>query len=225
MNGGPDILNQAPPGPRVAPAAPPAHASGPGPAPELDEERRLVERARDGDGAAFGALYDRHGTALYRKVLFPACAGNATVAQDLLQDTFMAALEGLGSYRWSERGIYPWLRAIGLNKARDHWRRTGQTERAARLLARLEAVEPPPRDAVEEEERVAGLRAQVGGVMAQLNPRYREALQLRLVDNQSAETCAVALGVSRSTFDVVLHRACKAFRRLFESGPSREVSS
>ena len=48
--------------------------------------------------------------------------------------------------------------------------------------------------------------------LEKLNPRYAKALRLRLLEDQSREECASKLEVSVSTFDVLFHRACKAFR-------------
>ena len=49
--------------------------------------------------------------------------------------------------------------------------------------------------------------------LSRLNPRYAEALRMRLLEDRTREECAAAMGVTVGNFDVILHRACKAFRQ------------
>ena len=51
--------------------------------------------------------------------------------------------------------------------------------------------------------------------MGQLGDRYRLAIELRLVQELSREECAQSLGVTIGTFDVLLFRAVRAFRKQF----------
>jgi hypothetical protein len=51
--------------------------------------------------------------------------------------------------------------------------------------------------------------------LAQINPRYAQALRLRLLDDKDREECAALMDVTVATFDVILHRACKAFREKY----------
>jgi RNA polymerase sigma-70 factor (ECF subfamily) len=51
--------------------------------------------------------------------------------------------------------------------------------------------------------------------MGQLQERYRQAIELRLVQELSREECAKRLGVTIGTFDVLLFRAVRAFRKHF----------
>jgi RNA polymerase sigma-70 factor (ECF subfamily) len=49
--------------------------------------------------------------------------------------------------------------------------------------------------------------------MSGLNARYRRAIELRFVEEFSREECAAALDVKIGTFDVLLLRALRAFRK------------
>jgi RNA polymerase sigma-70 factor (ECF subfamily) len=51
--------------------------------------------------------------------------------------------------------------------------------------------------------------------MGELQDRYRVAIELRLVQELSREECARRLGVTIGTFDVLLFRAVRAFRKHF----------
>jgi RNA polymerase sigma-70 factor (ECF subfamily) len=51
--------------------------------------------------------------------------------------------------------------------------------------------------------------------MTLLQERYRTAIELRLVQELPREECARRLGVTIGTFDVLLFRAVRAFRKHF----------
>jgi RNA polymerase sigma-70 factor (ECF subfamily) len=51
--------------------------------------------------------------------------------------------------------------------------------------------------------------------MRALSERYRNAIQLRLIDELPREECARRMNVTTGTFDVVLFRAVRAFRKHF----------
>jgi RNA polymerase sigma-70 factor (ECF subfamily) len=58
-------------------------------------------------------------------------------------------------------------------------------------------------------------RARIDEAMGQLAERYRTAIELRLVQELTREECAKRLGVTVGTFDVLLFRAVRSFRKHF----------
>ena len=72
------------------------------------------------------------------------------------------------------------------------------------------APERPDRN-IETEE----LKQLVEASLGNLNARYAQALRMRLIEERSREECAEALGVTVGNFDVILHRAAKAFRKVY----------
>jgi RNA polymerase sigma-70 factor (ECF subfamily) len=57
-------------------------------------------------------------------------------------------------------------------------------------------------------------RRRVQALIESLNPRYALAIRLRVIEERPREAAAEALGVSVATFDVVLHRAMAALKRV-----------
>ena len=51
--------------------------------------------------------------------------------------------------------------------------------------------------------------------LERLNPRYAQALRLRLIEDRDREECAELMNVTVGNFDVILHRATKAFRKVY----------
>ena len=68
--------------------------------------------------------------------------------------------------------------------------------------------------AIEEQERAIAHK-QLHEALGTLNERYRRAIELRLIDERSREECAAALSVTVATFDVILHRALTALRKVY----------
>jgi RNA polymerase sigma-70 factor (ECF subfamily) len=175
------------------------------------DERALVERARN-DPAAFAELYRRylprvHAFA-YRRT------GIVEVAEDITSATFERALRNLGSFRWRGGGFGPWLFRIASNELADHYRRTGRAaSTGAAVAASLAAdVSRDPADELDARDAVTDLLA----AMDRLSPRYQRALELRFLAGLTPDEAAAALGTSRATMAVVVHRAVRALRRAIE---------
>lgn len=180
----------------------------------LVEERAVITRLQQGDRAAFATLYGWYGDLIYRQAILPRVPARE-LAEDCLRDTFRTALEKIDTFRVEDRSIFFWLRRIAVNKAIDVHRRT----RRDRDLAEAVLAEPtPPMSSPARPDRgleVADTRRMVEASLARLNERYATALRLRLLDDRPREECAAILGVKTGNFDVILHRAAKAFRKVY----------
>jgi DNA-directed RNA polymerase specialized sigma24 family protein len=96
------------------------------------------------------------------------------------------------------------------------------------VLADVRALLPPdladdanPEHALVSVRHARDLGQRIGETLAGLNPRYRRAIELRLVEERSREACAEALEVKLGTFDVLLLRALRAFRTSWEAREQR----
>jgi RNA polymerase sigma-70 factor (ECF subfamily) len=184
----------------------------------MEQERRLVEQAQLGDLDALRPLLERYADPLYATVLLPRL-GDAAAAGEVLRDTLATAVEKIDGFRWQGRGVYPWLRQIAINKTHDRHRLGQRSRRLAASLAQELPSETAPEDApdarlIAEEERQLA-RVRIDAALAAIAPRYRQALELRLFEELPREECARRLDVTVATFDVVLYRAVRAFRRHF----------
>jgi RNA polymerase sigma factor (sigma-70 family) len=182
-----------------------------------DEERRLVERAQTGDRAAVGELLSRHGPALYRSVLLPRL-GSEAAAKDALSDVYERVVGRLDRFTWQNVGFWPWLRTVALRVAIDHLRARKrlvlwEAEDVEREVDAAQTATPVDQKLSEQRDRAAA-RARVEEALGRIHPRYATAVRLRVLEEKPRDEVARELGVSAATFDVVLHRAMQALRKV-----------
>jgi RNA polymerase sigma-70 factor (ECF subfamily) len=192
---------------------------------DLEAERTLCERAHAGDRAALGQILRQYGPVLYRSVLLPRLGSDAA-AQDALAETYARVVERFHQYTWQNAGVYPWLRVVALRIALDALRaRRRETlfepddlereiDASERDLGRSGDVE------LCEKRDLAEARSRVASALEKLNPRYATAIRLRVLEEKSREEVAAHLGVTVSTFDVVLHRAMTSLKKALANGQS-----
>jgi RNA polymerase sigma-70 factor (ECF subfamily) len=201
-------------------------------APRLDlaEERRLCEAAKVGDRQALGVLLKAYGPVLYRAVLLPRL-GSEAVAQDALAETYARVVERFDKYTWQDCGVYPWLRVVALRIALDILRSRKretlfQPDDLAREIERsADGVSASLDVDVLAQRDLDAAKAKVEAALSKLNPRYERAIRLRVIEERPREDVAKELGVSVSTFDVVLHRALTALKKATAGQAAEEVGS
>ncbi len=182
---------------------------------DADDERALVERAR-ADPAAFAELYRRYLPRVYAFAY--RRTGAVEAAEDVTSAAFERCLRNLDAFRWQAGGFGPWLFRIVANELADRYRDAGRAasprvQTAAQGLHGTLADDPA--DLVGARDEVE----QLLNAMNRLSPRYQQALALRYLSGLTAGEAATALGTSKATMAVVVHRATRALRRALEEGP------
>jgi RNA polymerase sigma-70 factor (ECF subfamily) len=157
-------------------------------------------------GAALLELYDQALPHVYG-YLVRRC-GDATTAEDLTAETFLAAAAALRRPSAVEVST-PWLIGIARHKLVDHWRRAERDERRRRAVAAVTAPAEDPWDRELEKLRATA-------VLGELSPPHRSALSLRYLDGLSVPETATALGRSVDATEALLVRARRSFRRAYE---------
>jgi RNA polymerase sigma-70 factor (ECF subfamily) len=185
---------------------------------ELEEEQRQVSEAQQGNLDAMRPILERYAQPLYGTVILPRL-GDTSSAEEVLRDTLATAVEKIGRFTWQGKSIYPWLRQIAINKVYDVHRQSKRSRRLADAMVHEVPVESDPEshaDAqlIADQERRSH-RERIDETMGLLQERYRTAIELRLIQELSREECAHRLGVTIGTFDVLLFRAVRAFRKHF----------
>jgi RNA polymerase sigma-70 factor (ECF subfamily) len=178
-------------------------------------DRALLARCAGGDRTACGAFVERHRDAVWRYAL--ALTGDAVTAEDVLQDTFLAALRGASAFAGDD-GARGWIVAIARNAAhRRHRRRAGEPARFDSLDALGEAAGWGADDAEAVMER-AEERAVLARALASLPTDDREVLVLRDLEGLDGPHVAELLGLPLPTMKTRLHRARLRFAAALRHG-------
>ena len=92
---------------------------------EKDDIKKLVLQAAQGNKAAFGALYEETGRTVYFSCL--KLLGDQQLAEDITQETYLTALQKLGTLAQPE--TFPaWVNRIGINLCKMHFRNNDAPE-------------------------------------------------------------------------------------------------
>jgi RNA polymerase sigma factor (sigma-70 family) len=172
-----------------------------------------VARLKHGDRAAFAILYRWYGDAVFRAIL--ARLPNRELAEDCLRDTFRTCLEKIDTFTYDGRSIFYWLRRVAVNKAMDAHRRTRRDRELSDRAESYGEARPSTGRAPDRGLEVQDTAREVEISLSRLNPRYAEVLRLRLLEDRPREEAADLLGITLGNLDVLLHRACKAFRKVY----------
>ena len=179
-----------------------------------------LRAAQDGDKVAIARFYDAHVDGLYAFVFYRV-GRDATLAEDVVQETFTLALTKRDAYDTARGSVGSWLTVLSRNVIRDHLRDHRRADELQTTWERIDATlaqtfaamaeRPLPGEVLERAET----RDLVHMAVANLPDQYRTALTRKYVDGESLETLAGELGISIDATKSLLARARRAFRDTF----------
>src|SRR5580704_18565245 len=190
----------------------------------MDSDGELLLRLRSGDERAFVSLVERYQEQMLR--LAASFVPSRAVAEEVVQDTWLAALRGLETFE-GRAALKTWLFRILVNRART----TGSREQRSVPVADPEpAVDPsrfdgsggwaePPEHGIEASEgrlEAGKLAHRVRVWIDELPARQREVVLLRDVEGMSSDEVCTVLALSEGNQRVLLHRGRSRLRQLFE---------
>lgn len=169
-----------------------------------DDDAGLVQRAVAGETAAFEALYRRH-VARVHGVLWRLSGMHAALAEELTQEAFLHAWQGLPGFR-GDSAFSTWLHRLAVNLALMRMR----------TPEREETVDPDTLVLLAggAREFCAGERAELEQAVARLPPRARAVLVLHDIEGWRHQEIGAALGIASGSCKAHLHRARGLLRAL-----------
>ncbi len=170
---------------------------------ESDDD--LMAKFCRGDETAFGVLYDRYAPQL--EAFLRRLVRDQTLAEDLLQTTFLSFVRARGRYV-TTAGLRAWIFSIAANAARDALRRRGARREDAlgpeigNIGGASAAMSDPP------------LARAIDDALRQLPDDQREAVLLHKMHGLSFPEVASALGTTVGAAKVRAHRGYQRLRSL-----------
>ena len=174
----------------------------------------LVERARRGETEAFDLLVRRH-IGLAHGLARQAVGGDGDLANDVVQDAFVTALERLEECRNPER-FRAWLLTIVRNRA--HNVRKYEARRRGADLGGVQAAWGGR--GADREVEAGELRAQIEEGMKEMTQLQRRVFGLHDLEGWDHGEIAHELGISAGSSRFHLHVARKALRTRLSAYPT-----
>ena len=177
---------------------------------EKDVLAGLLDATGRGDRAAFRALYDATAPKLFGIIL--RIAGNRSIAEDVLQETFVRVWQKAERFAPDAGRPMPWLTTIARNLAIDRLR-SDRIERSRpaddeKILERM----PAPADGD------MAVRDALEKCLSGLDQEARNCVVLAYCSGYSREELAERFGRPVGTVKTVLHRSLKLLKACLESG-------
>ncbi|MCP6720064.1 MAG: sigma-70 family RNA polymerase sigma factor [Patescibacteria group bacterium] len=173
----------------------------------MKEEQELVKKAQKGEPEAFGVLYDKHLTPIYRFIFLKV--GNKADAEDLCHQVFLSAWKNIGRYRFQGFPFSSWLYKIASNTVIDHWR-TKKNNTSIELVAESLLSESPKLDHLLDQKLEVQL---IKTSLIKLESEQQNVIIMRFVDELTNKEIAQILGKSEGAIRVIQHRAIKRLRK------------
>jgi len=167
-------------------------------------EDEVVARAAARDPQAFGAIYERHRTAVYRYLRSRTVSDDE--AAELSAITFERALGAIGQFKPAGGGIVAWLLRIARNAHIDATRR--QSVRANRKEEDKPAVTREGGSPLEDQVILRSL-------VDALPPDQRDAVQLRFAAGLTAREIGLVLGLTEAAAQKHVERGLVALREAY----------
>lgn len=177
--------------------------------PALSQPSVLAQRAAAGDHDAWEAIY----RAVYPRLrAYLARHAGSGVVEDLVSETMLRAVKGIGTFQPTPAGIDPWLFGIARRVVVDHHRVKERNDRRDSLAVGDEAIPAPGADVVAADEQ-----AEIRAAFDRLADSDRELLELRIIAGLSTEEIAIALGKKEGAVRTAQSRALTRLRKIMET--------
>lgn len=160
-----------------------------------------------GDIDAYAEILTRYEAKLHRYVVY--LIHNQTMADDVVQDTFIKAYQNLQGFN-AKYKFSSWIYRIAHNEAMNAIKKV-------RHLTDDDIDELPESGYDQRVEELVDqdiLKTHVQGCLSELDPRYREVIQLVYFEHMKYEEISDVLHVPTSTVGVWLSRAKKRLKEL-----------
>ena len=172
---------------------------------EHAEAWTLVRAVQDGDGEAFGKLYDRYVDQVFRFIYYRV--SDRALAEDFTSETFLRALRRISTINYQGRDIGAWFMTIARNIVFDHTK----SARFRLELTTAESVETTDSAVASPEAAVLAhlTNTRLLAAVNELGEEQKECIVLRFLHGLSVAETAAVMGKNDGAIKALQHRAVK----------------
>jgi RNA polymerase sigma-70 factor (ECF subfamily) len=171
---------------------------------DLKHELALVKQAQAGNKEALGELWDAITPKLFGYLV--NTLRDTTLAEDILQSTWLKAIKALPGFKPQGISISAWLFAIARNECKQHWRK-GQRE-----VGFEEGLHDKAATNNQTESNIL-----IEQMLNKLSPEDQELIRLRYISDLPINEIAKILNINFVAARVRLHRAIAKARAAMDS--------
>lgn len=169
----------------------------------------LISECIAGNEAAIEIFVRQHETGVFRLAL--SIVGDQAEANEITQETFIAALRSLPSYQ-EKKSLKAWLYTIALNHSRSHLRKRKTLEHLRTTLNSIFRVETQKQVLPEESAIENDKEAEIWKALNQLDEPFRTVVVLRYFHELPISEISEILSVNEGTIHSRLHTARERLR-------------
>ncbi|MFC2011505.1 sigma-70 family RNA polymerase sigma factor [Chloroflexota bacterium] len=184
----------------------------------MQDEKSLVERAKQHDQEAFGRIYEEYFDKIYRYVALRI--GDKAEAEDMTQQVFLKALKSISSFKWKGVPFSAWLYRIAHNQVVDYLRKSKKTPSPLNDESLLsDDSKGNPQLLAEHSLNIDILLS----ATQRLTEAQREVISLRFTSGLSTAEVASIMGKSQGAIKALQHSAIVALRKILLVGTNEQT--
>ena len=175
----------------------------------------LLEKAKSGDGKAFGRIVERHTGIVYAAVR--SVLGNRSDIDDAVQEAFIRIYKGIPSFG-GRSSLSTWIWSI----ARNHAVNVRAKERDDVISLEKTAEIASSRLGPEAELARRTAAEDIEWLLSNLEGDYRQAIELRYLAGKKYREIAEMLDLPEGTVKTLIHRARIKMKKMMDDRDASE---
>lgn len=173
--------------------------------PEID---LLVQSSQAGDADAFGELYEKFLSSIYKYIYFKVPAEEA---EDLTETVFLKAWENIRKYRSGQASFSSWLFRIAHNTVVDYYRTNKETLELEEHIEDKKSATDPKKKAEN-----TFLAEDLKQALKEIAPKQKEVLILKYINGHSNEEIAQIINKSEGAVRILQMRGLQNLKKYME---------
>ena len=185
----------------------------------VEEMQVVIQRAQNGDGGAFGELYE-HFSPQINRYLLRNLNGHREAAEDLTAEVFVKVLERLHRYQFRGLPFSAWLYRIARNHTIDHLRSLPK-----QFVGSIEDGPEIPERHSQHAMNQSLDRQEITGALQHLTPEQRRVVVLRFLNGLTTAETAMTMSKTEDAVKKLQARGLVQLRRILERAQQVGVRS